>query len=188
MFRNTTGLFLILACLGAASCLPNPQSVEQRRESFDRSKVQSFILKSEPENIQVKSKGIFDERVKVLGFDADKKTVQPGEYITITLYFKVLKRVEQSYKIFMHLDGSVRVHGDHWPVGGDYPTDVWMPGEIIKDVRKVRVLPHFDSNNLNVNIGFFIGKERMPISNENEVKHDGKKRLWLGSIPVDLGK
>ena len=180
---------IIFAVVGQlAACLPNPESVEQRRNNFDRTKAKPFILDKAPERIQTPHNAIFDGRIQFLGFDVDKESVQPGEDITITSYFKVLKPVNRNYKMFLHLDGSARVHGDHWPVDEKYPTDVWLPGEVIKDVYTVRVYPHINSRTLGVYLGFFIGEERMPITNTEETRHDNQNRARAGAINLNLGR
>ena len=75
----------------------------------------------------------------------DSYSVSKGKKFTLRLYFRTLKSVKTSYKIFVHADRSGhRIHTDHWPLSlskgtdgkhciGCFQTDHWMKGDIIVD-------------------------------------------------------
>jgi len=76
------------------------------------------------------------DQVEFLGYDLDRTEVSPGETLHLTLYWRALTKMETSYTVFTHLlDSSNQVQGqqDNPPVGGRYPTTMWMPGEVVAD-------------------------------------------------------
>jgi len=82
------------------------------------------------------------ERVELLGYDLATDSVAPGETLTMTLYWRTLVEMRTDYTVFTHLlapDGSMTGQRDNQPVGGTYPTSLWVPGEVIRDVYKIPV-------------------------------------------------
>ncbi|MFB6263038.1 MAG: ArnT family glycosyltransferase [Bradymonadaceae bacterium] len=129
----------------------------------------------------------FDGELKLLGYTLDKKGEVPtyswGDEVKLTTYFKVLDRVSGRQKIFMHVDhpGS-RIHGDHYPVGGDFPTNDWLPGDIVKDVYHLKVSPYSSTGVYTMYFGFYRAGSRMDVSPESA--HDGENRIPMGEIRV----
>ncbi|MBN1287751.1 MAG: DUF2723 domain-containing protein [Anaerolineae bacterium] len=57
-------------------------------------------------------------------------TARPGDRIDVTLGWRALAPVEESYTVFVHLiDGANRVWAqkDYTPLGGAFPTQLWFP-------------------------------------------------------------
>lgn len=152
----------------------------------------------------------FDERIQLIGYDlfhADevdsfgnptpealaawqerKKNDQPpvfktGEQMVIRYYFKVLKRIPSSYKIFLHVDypGS-RINGDHTPVNEAFPTNHWLPGDYLVDSQWLLIEPGSSSGTWQMYAGFFLGNNRMKVTPASA--HDGVNRVKLGAIEV----
>jgi len=68
--------------------------------------------------------------------------VAPGDTLTLTLYWRALTEMDEPYTVFTHLlapDGSMAGQWDSHPVGGAYPTDLWLAGEVVTDVREIPV-------------------------------------------------
>jgi 4-amino-4-deoxy-L-arabinose transferase-like glycosyltransferase len=60
----------------------------------------------------------------------------------LTLHWSSLASVGRDYTVFVHLlnsDGNVVAQADSPPVGGDYPTSLWAPGETIVGQRALDV-------------------------------------------------
>lgn len=102
----------------------------------------------------------WDERIELLGWEVPAR-IRVGEEFQIVLIYKVLKPIDRSWKIFIHIDGEKgRVNVDHEPLGGRCPTSTWRPGDVIVDRTSVRVeptYPGYQSGNYDVWIGFFSG-------------------------------
>ena len=63
-----------------------------------------------------------------------------GGELDLTLYWAPLAVPERDFTVFAHLEdaaGALVAQGDGQPVGGDYPTSFWVPGEVVVDRRLV---------------------------------------------------
>ena len=163
-----------------AACLPNPQSVRERRESFDRSDLYgSLILEAPPPDM--KSVGaVFGGRIKLLGYTLDPPQPRPGDRLKVTFYWTVLKPVDEDYEVFVHGDAitgkSSRLHGDHFPAEGDYPTDVWQVGEIVADPFKLWIPPGYGPKQLGLFTGLYKEKYRVPLTDKGSAHGTGDNR------------
>ena len=104
------------------------------------------------------------------------------------LYYKVLKPLDRSWKIFIHMDGPMRVNGDHDPLGGRCPTTTWKPGDVIIDRTPLRVDPTLNSGKYMVWIGFFGGVapnwRNLSLSDAPSAMRDEHQRFRLTSIEI----
>ena len=81
-------------------------------------------------------------QVELLGYDLSAQEVAPGEMLRLTLYWRVLSEMEERYTVFTHLvapNGLMTGQRDSQPVGGIYPTSLWLPGEVVTDVYEIPV-------------------------------------------------
>lgn len=131
----------------------------------------------------------FDEQIEFLGYRLDRPhddgpaVYAWGENMEITMYFKVHRRVPRSQEIFMHIDFTGhRLHGDHDPVRGNYPTNHWLPGDVIKDVHEVEIERFSPPGMYTMWMGFYRGDDRMNVSPDEA--HDGDDRVEMGRIRV----
>lgn len=133
----------------------------------------------------------FDNRLEMIGWDIDRKpedgtfpTYKWGEKAKLTFYFRVKKRVPGQQKIFMHVDypGS-RIHGDHDPIGGDFPTNYWLPGDIVKDEYELNIDSYSSPGVYTIWMGFYRGNDRMKVTPSQA--HDGQNRMLVGKIRVE---
>ena len=63
-------------------------------------------------------------------------TVEPGDDLTLSLYWQVDTPPQEPYTVFVHLiaeDGFNRTGHDNQPVWGSYPTTQWSPDETVTD-------------------------------------------------------
>ncbi len=131
----------------------------------------------------------FDGQFEYLGYrldrggEGERAVYRWGESMEITQYFKVNQRVPSSQQIFMHVDFSGnRLHGDHDPVGGLYPTNYWQPGDVIKDVYEIEIDRFSAPGVYTVWMGFYRSDNRMSVTPEEA--HDGGDRLEVTTIEV----
>ncbi len=78
--------------------------------------------------------------VSLVGFDLTSDVVAPGEVVTVTLYWSVREAPSADYQVFVHLVGEGPepvAQGDAPPLGGDYPTGMWGPGEVMADPHPI---------------------------------------------------
>lgn len=80
--------------------------------------------------------------VRLVGYDQAPRRVQPGQPLTVTLYWQPLVEMEDRYASYVHVvDGSGRglLQSDHVPGGDYYPTSFWEPGEVLRDAHTLTV-------------------------------------------------
>lgn len=86
---------------------------------------------------------VYDDTIRLDGYDLKPATLAPGETAEITLYWQPLKRLDADYTTFVHLvdaDGARLAQSDHRPGGVYYPTSLWKRGEVLID-RHMLALP-----------------------------------------------
>ncbi len=96
--------------------------------------------------------------VELLGYDFAGGTVQPGQRVEVTLYWRARRAVARDYAVALRLvDGAGRVRRE-WvapPVGGRYPTTGWARGEVVADVHRLTVPANVESGEYGVTVALF---------------------------------
>ena len=78
------------------------------------------------------------DALRLIGYDLERESSRAY----LTLHWLCMAPVERDYTVFVHLlegGGSVAAQADCQPVGSDYPTSLWSPGEIVEDRHVLRV-------------------------------------------------
>ena len=121
-----------------------------------------------------------DGQVELLGYDLSTATpgasgasVAPGETLTLTLYWRALAEMEESYTVFTHLvgpDGTLSGQQDNPPVGGTYPTNLWLAGEVVADVYGVEVGTDAAPGAHRLEVGMYVAETgmRLPVDGTDE--------------------
>ncbi len=75
----------------------------------------------------------WDDLFNIQGYDL----ADSADKISITFYWQAEQLTDISYKVFVHLideaNGTVAAQADYIPRNWTYPTNLWQPGEIIRD-------------------------------------------------------
>ncbi|HJW82830.1 MAG TPA: hypothetical protein VJ754_00870, partial [Anaerolineae bacterium] len=85
----------------------------------------------------------FEDVIDLIGYRLEPGQASANAEVTLTLYWQSRQAVGVAYTVFVHLesdDGRLVLAADGQPHGGDYPTSIWSPGEIVDD-RHVFRLP-----------------------------------------------
>lgn len=146
--------------------------------------------------------GTFDDTIQLVGYSTDKDIVGTGSKLRLTLYFKTLKLVKRSLKIFIHMDktgGGSRIQGDHWPLNptrhteenkncnGCYRTDHWLVGDIVADSYEIEI-PEGNTGEYMIWLGLFQpGPDTRAVVRDwdkKNARHDGGNRLGIGTVRV----
>jgi len=104
-------------------------------------------------------------------------TVHAGDSVRVTLGWRCLRRMDDSYKVFVQLVGpglfNPRTGGplwgqdDFWPVGGAFPTHLWIPrwveGQRVTDAHAFEVDPAAPPGDYFVAVGVYdtVGQRRL---------------------------
>jgi len=147
----------------------------------------------------------WDDQIEIIGYVLEHEKVSRRQDYRIKMFFRTLKPIATSYKIFMHVDRSGtanRIHSDHWPLNleksaGDDPeksckgcfqTRHWLPGDIYVDSWGRDVPLGTPSGPQDIWLGFYnpTSGDRLPIKSfdEKTVEHDGQNRVKIGSFDV----
>jgi hypothetical protein len=138
--------------------------------------------------LEANSGANFGDKVELLKATINPGRVALGENLHVTLAFRVLGPIDRDYMIFVHVedaDGKVdRLNVDHAPRAK--PTSQWQPGELVRDDFDVPVPPGMSVRALNLILGLWDPRtdERMPVMNKDKVRHDGRDRVFVATIPV----
>jgi hypothetical protein len=84
------------------------------------------------------------EEVLLIGYDQEPHHLRPGQELHVTLYWQTQGELEGVYSSFVHLvdeEGQGVAGSDQQPGGAFYPTDLWRPGEILRDEHVFTVPP-----------------------------------------------
>lgn len=129
-----------------------------------------------------KTNHVFDDRIELVGWKLDPPRPRPGAELTISLFWRAKKRISGRWKVFVHIDApGQRIHGDHDPVEGMFPTDNWKPGDLVRDDHRVIVKRTVARNNYTFYVGLFRGRTRMPITVGDK---DRDNRAKIGRVRV----
>jgi hypothetical protein len=76
--------------------------------------------------------------------------------------------MDQDYVVFTHLlasDGSMTGQRDNQPVGGAYPTSLWLTGEVITDVYEIPVRADAAPGEHHLEVGMYVAETgaRLPV-------------------------
>ncbi len=77
------------------------------------------------------------EEISLLGYG-----LETGDTTQLTLYWRARSRLPSGYTVFVHAyddSGSLLARADSPPGGGLYPTDAWLPGQLIADLHTLEL-------------------------------------------------
>jgi len=108
-------------------------------------------------------------QVQLLGYDLSDDTVRPGDALTLTLYWRALAEMDEDYTVFTHLlaaEGAVAGQQDNPPVGGTYPTSLWLAGEVVTDVYVIPVRADATPGPHRLEVGMYVAETgaRLPVA------------------------
>ena len=84
----------------------------------------------------------FGGQMDLLGYSLDQRTVQPGQTLTVTLYWRARAPMAENYSVFVHLLDSTHTlvaQRDVYPGHGLFPTRLWRPGDALADTYLLQV-------------------------------------------------
>jgi len=177
-YRTGTGehLFVLDAASEKFALITNRPQKGQENENPIVQFVRSEPFEPDPRN---KKRINFDDKLTMLGWEVASEDGEPfmkrGKEFSLTTYWRCEAPLGQDYKIFAHIDGpGPRVHGDHDPVRGAFPTRHWSPGDYIKDVFTGSVPAYQETGKYGISIGLYRGDSRLkviePIAKEDSVR------------------
>ncbi len=98
------------------------------------------------------------EKIRLLGYDLPDTQLQPGQDVSLTLYWECLDSMETDYTVFVHLlgpDGEIYGQRDTFPLNGRLPTTFWVPQETLSDPYNIDVTKDAPSGTYSLAIGMY---------------------------------
>jgi hypothetical protein len=180
-YRQRTHRHLILAdARSARVVLAASQALANKH---DENYLRDAVRSAAPAKIQHAVSVNFDDRIELLGYDLalpHDNYVGAGETFTISWYLRVQRRIPSGYRMFVHIDGQgQRIHGDHDPIEGKYPVQLWEEGDVIVDVQKIDVPASYRSGDYAILMGFYSGDTRLPIKQGPTDGDDNRARVGV---------
>jgi hypothetical protein len=171
--------FLALLCI---ACIERPYegSQPQQRTQVDRNALRDVLVAPPADLTPVGA--VFGNLAELIGYQLEPPQLVPGQRARLTLYWRCRAEMEP-WHIFVHLDDAggtgERIHAEHDPAGGRFPTDAWRPGDTIADA--LWFVPGKDP--LLLYLGFYSqGETRLPVTNPGRGRDDGASRLLAGAL------
>ncbi|HHW86764.1 MAG TPA: phospholipid carrier-dependent glycosyltransferase [Chloroflexi bacterium] len=100
----------------------------------------------------------FDNQMALVGFKLDRRTLQPGETLHVTLWWEGLAPMVQDYVVFVHLllpPDAVWAQQDQMPQAGAAPTSTWQVGERIEDTHQLTLPPEAPAGVYRIEVGVY---------------------------------
>jgi hypothetical protein len=105
----------------------------------------------------------FGGLIRLLGSDSLPDELRPGDTVRVRLYWRALAPIGERYTAFVHLLGPTNpstgnplwAQDDHQPGRETYPTDFWLPGEIVLDAFQFTVPDDAPAGEYALTTGFY---------------------------------
>ena len=127
---------------------------------------------------------LFGNAAELTAYKLEPPALVPGQRAKLTLYWRCRAELDV-WHIFVHLDDSTgsgeRIHAEHDPAGGRFPTDAWKVGDLIAD--SFSFIP--GRAPLLLFLGFYSqGDNRLTLTSAGGGRDDGNNRLLAGVLPM----
>jgi len=127
---------------------------------------------------------VFGNAAELLAYKLEPPGLVPGQRAQLTLFWRCSAKLD-SWRIFVHLDDASgsgeRIHAEHDPAGGRFPTDAWKPGDLVAD--SLSFVP--GRAPLLLFLGFYSqGESRLTLTSPGRGRDDGNNRLLAGLLPM----
>ncbi|MCB0191266.1 MAG: glycosyltransferase family 39 protein [Anaerolineae bacterium] len=87
---------------------------------------------------------VYADALRLIGYTIDRPAVRPGEWLPVTLYWQAMRPLDRNYSAFVHVldpDGKSIGQANTYPDGGNWPTSMLVPGQVLRDTYQVFIPP-----------------------------------------------
>jgi hypothetical protein len=125
----------------------------------------------------------FEDNITLVGYRFSQRRFQPGDTLTVTLYWRARDIVSKEYTTFVHLlDTNFAMFGGHDGTPA-LATPEWMPGTILEDAHVFTVPPETPPGSYQIELGLYDSElDRLPLLDTQGA--EGADRLLLGPLEV----
>jgi len=129
----------------------------------------------------------FNNKVKLVGYALSADTARQGDSLHLTLYWQALERMTKQYTIFTHLlsqENLIWGQKDNQPINNTYPTNWWMPGEIVVDEYDIPVTNDAPPGRYALEVGLYLWTTGERLNLVQNGIDTGENRIILTEIEV----
>ncbi len=124
----------------------------------------------------------------LLGIDRPTKALSVNDMLTLTLYWQARREMKQTYTVFVQLldqAGQVVAQVDQLPLGGQAPTNTWLPDEVLADAYQLSLV-NLASGTYRLMTGMYnpFTGERLPLGEPAPQSAETKNFVDLGTIQI----
>jgi hypothetical protein len=131
----------------------------------------------------------FDDVVRLAGYDLQPGLANPGKSVAVALHWQPLRQIPADLTTFVHVlngDGAVVGQSDHKPGGDYYPTGLWRPGELLRDVHTLTLAPDLGPPPYALEVGLYrLGSQLTHLGAPQRIGFIGRARP-SDAVPADL--
>jgi hypothetical protein len=107
-------------------------------------------------------------QIALVGYELPGKAA-PGGALPLTLAWRAEEVAERGYTVFVHLvdeRGTILAQQDRAPQadGAPYPTNLWVPGEIVTDEYELSIPPDAPPGSYTVRVGLYLPESGQRLS------------------------
>ncbi len=172
--------------------LPRPSGVVAEQRAFDRSTLGS-ALSTTPTTPGLPLELTLGGAVVIRGADLPAAALSRGARLPVKLHLGVVSAVDGDWQLFLHIDaqdGGFRIHGDHWPLRGQYKSGLWQPGEYLVDTWEGTVPLDAPAGVYDVWTGLYRGDDRLHVTStgtsaQSQKAADADHRVKVGTITIE---
>lgn len=110
--------------------------------------------------------------IQLVSYELSRQSYRPGDTLGLTLIWKAEQPLNVSYTVFVHLtsldDAKPISQHDGPPVGGNYSTDYWQPGERVADSHKLDLPANIAPGQYRLRVGLYSGDGRLSVVNPGQ--------------------
>jgi len=123
----------------------------------------------------------FGQAIALLDVQVEPRVLSAAGPVTVTLRWQALSRPDGRYTVFVHLldrEGERAAQHDGQPLGGNWPTSLWAPGQVLVDQHRVQPPIGLPSGRYAVGVGFYAwpSGDRLPVRAFEGASNEG---MWL---------
>jgi hypothetical protein len=126
----------------------------------------------------------FNNEIRLLGYEYDRRQLQPGETLTVTLYWEAVA-VPEDYEVQVHLLNEkerIRATADYRPIP---PTNHWQPGQQVQTQHLLTLSPDLSPGSYIIHVALLATKSQ---KRQNIVAEDGhwiNDHLLLSKVNIN---
>ncbi|MFQ5613035.1 MAG: hypothetical protein ACE5H9_12975 [Anaerolineae bacterium] len=127
------------------------------------------------------------DKVELLGYDPPAGPLQAGQALRLTLYWRALQPLDESYKVFVHMvdrEGTLIAQRDSIPFNWMLPTTAWGDDEVIKDDYEVTIPPDIPPGSYQIRAGMYLLQTMQRLNVYEEGAPTSADSILLGDIDI----